>query len=157
VFTSGWERQMGGGGVKRFEPFEMRAYPELREAPSYFLKEAKPFTQMNVRELAGYIDDLRRSGFDVVPLTVQLQRKFSFPVFVLIMALLGLPFAFSMGRRGALTGIAVSLGIAMAFWGTTSLFEALGNLNQLPPAAAAWSPNLLFGLSGLYMFLRIRT
>ena len=61
------------------------------------------------------------------------------------------------GIGGALTGIAVSLGIAMAFWGTTSLFEALGNLNQLPPAAAAWSPNLLFGLSGLYMFLRIRT
>ena len=28
----------------------------------------------------------------------------------------------------------------MAFWGTTSLFEALGNLNQLPPVAAAWSP-----------------
>lgn len=157
VFTAGWERQMGGGGVARFEPFEMRAFSELREAPSYFLKEAKQFTQMNYRELGSYIDDLRRSGFDVVPLTVQLQRKFSFPVFVLIMALIGLPFAFSMGRRGALTGIAVSLGIGMAFWGTTSLFEALGNLSQLPPVAAAWSPNLLFGLGGLYMFLRIRT
>jgi LPS export ABC transporter permease LptF/LPS export ABC transporter permease LptG len=157
VFTSGWEREIAAGGVSRFEPFEARAYPELREPPSYFLKEAKPFTQMNFLELRSYIDDLRKSGFDVVPLSVQLQRKLSFPPFLLIMALIGLPFAFSMGKRGALTGIAVSLGIAMAFWGTTSLFEALGNLNQLPPIAAAWSPNLLFGLGGLYFFLRIRT
>jgi hypothetical protein len=157
VFTAGWEREMGSGGVARFEPFELRAYPELREAPAYFLKEAKPYTQMNFRELGGYIDDLRRSGFDVVPLTVQLQRKFSYPFTVLVMALLALPFAFSMGRRGALTGIALSLGIAMAYQMTASLFEPLGNLNQLPPIAAAWSPNLLFGLYGLYMFLRIRT
>ncbi len=140
-----------------FEQFEMRAYPELREPPSYFLKEVKQTTQMNYTELRSYIDDLQKSGFDVVPLAVQLQRKFSFPLFVPIMALIGLPFAFSMGKRGALTGIAVSLGIAMAFWATTSLFEALGNLNQLPPVAAAWSPNLLFGLGGLYFFLRIRT
>jgi len=33
----------------------------------------------------------------------------------------------------------------------------LGNLNQLPPVAAAWSPNLLFGLGGLYLFLRVKT
>ncbi|MSO21006.1 MAG: YjgP/YjgQ family permease [Acidobacteria bacterium] len=187
VFSSGWERDfreppldisagMSGAGEAsgvaeapgaaeapgmidsvHFEQFEMRAYPELREPPAYFLKEVKQTTQMNSTELRSYIDDLQKSGFDVVPLAVQLQRKFSFPLFVPIMALIGLPFAFSMGKRGALTGIAVSLGIAMAFWATTSLFEAIGNLNQLPPIAAAWSPNLLFGLGGLYFFLRIRT
>jgi LPS export ABC transporter permease LptG/LPS export ABC transporter permease LptF len=157
VFTSGWERDISTSGVNRFEQFEQRAYPELREQPSYFLKEAKPSTQMNFLELRSYIDDLRKSGFDVVPLAVQLQRKFSFPSFLLIMTLIGLPFAFSIGNRGALTGIAVSLCIGAAFWGTTSLFETLGNLNQLPPFAAAWSPNLLFGLGGLYLFLRIRT
>ena len=112
---------------------------------------------MNFLELRDYLGDLRKSGFDVVPLSVQWHKKFSFPVFALIMAFIGLPFAFSIGKRGALTGIAISLGIAIVFWATDSLFEALGNLNELPPLAAAWSPNLLFGLGGLYLFLRIKT
>ena len=33
----------------------------------------------------------------------------------------------------------------------------MGNLNQLPAAMAAWSPDILFGLAGTYMLLRIRT
>jgi lipopolysaccharide export LptBFGC system permease protein LptF len=150
-------RELTSQSVERFEEFPVRFFPEFHEPPSYFLKEVRQSTQMNVLELRGYLQDLQQSGFDVVPLSVQWHRKFSFPLFALIMALIGLPFAFSMGRRGALTGIALSLGIGIVFWATNSLFEALGNLNELPPVAAAWSPNLLFGLGGLYLFLRVRT
>jgi len=157
VFEEGWERVLRPGSVEDFHQFPVRFFPEFREPPSYFLKEVRQYSQMNFFELREYLGDLRKSGFDVVPLSVQLHRKFSFPLFTLIMALIGLPFAFSIGKRGALTGIAISLGIAIVFWATNSLFEALGNLNELPPIAAAWSPDLLFGLGGLYLFLRLRT
>jgi LPS export ABC transporter permease LptF/LPS export ABC transporter permease LptG len=157
VFEEGWERTLRRDSVATFEQFSVRVFPEFREPPSYFLKEVRQSTQMNFFELRDYVGDLKRSGFDVVPLSVQMDRKFSFPLFALIMALIGLPFAFSIGKRGALTGIAIAIGIAVAFWATDSLFEALGNLNQLPPVAAAWSPDLLFGLGGLYLFLRVRT
>jgi lipopolysaccharide export LptBFGC system permease protein LptF len=157
VFEDGWERALRPGSVENFEQFPARVFPEFREPPSYFLKEVRQSTQMNFPELRDYVGDLKKSGFDVVPLSVQLYRKFSFPLFALIMALIGLPFAFSIGKRGALTGIAIAIGIAIVFWATDSLFEALGNLNQLPPIAAAWSPDLLFGLGGLYLFLRVKT
>jgi len=157
VFEEGWERALRPDAVQEFQQYPVRFYPEFHEPPSYFLKEVRQYTQMNFFELRDYLEDLQQSGFDVVPLTVKLHKKFSFPLFALIMALIGLPFAFSIGKRGALTGIALSLGIAIVFWATDSLFEALGNLNELPPIAAAWSPNLLFGLGGLYLFLRVRT
>ncbi|OFW00514.1 MAG: hypothetical protein A3G20_08510 [Acidobacteria bacterium RIFCSPLOWO2_12_FULL_59_11] len=157
VFQEGWVRELHKNSVQEFQQFQVRLFPELREPPSYFLKEVKQSTQMNFLELRRYLQDLQQSGFDVTLLSVQFYKKFSFPVFALIMALIGLPFAFSIGRKGALTGVAVSLGIAMIFWGVNSLFEALGNLNELPPLVAAWSPNLLFGLGGLYLFLKIRT
>jgi len=157
IFEEGWVRELRPHSVETFEQFPVRFFPEFREPPSYFLKEVRQSTQMNFLELRAYLEDLQQSGFDVVPLSVQLHKKFSFPLFALIMALIGLPFAFSMGRRGALTGIALSLGIGIVFWATNSLFEALGNLNELPPIAAAWSPNVLFGLGGLYLFLRVRT
>ena len=58
------------------------------------------------------------------------------------------------GRRGALTGVAVSLLIAVVYWATASLFENMGNVSQLPPALAAWSPDVIFSLAGGYMVLK---
>jgi len=74
-----------------------------------------------------------------------------------VVALIGIPFALTTGRKGAITGIAASIGIAIVYWASTSLFEAMGNLSQLPPVVAAWSPDVLFGLGGVYLFLRVRT
>ena len=54
-------------------------------------------------------------------------------------------------------GIALSFGIAIVYWMVSGLFEALGSLNELPPIVAAWTPNLIFGLGGLYLFLKIET
>src|SRR6266481_5022344 len=61
------------------------------------------------------------------------------------------------GSRGAMTGIGVSIGIAMAYWGVGKLFEQIGNANQLPPGLAAWSPDVIFALAGTYLLLRMRS
>jgi lipopolysaccharide export LptBFGC system permease protein LptF len=73
------------------------------------------------------------------------------------MALIAVPFGFLVGRRGAMTGIGVSIGIALAYWGTGILFEKLGDVNLLPPSMAAWSPNAVFSLAGLYLLSRLRS
>jgi lipopolysaccharide export LptBFGC system permease protein LptF len=33
----------------------------------------------------------------------------------------------------------------------------MGNLSQLPPSVAAWSPNIVFGMIGGYLILRMPT
>ncbi len=112
---------------------------------------------MNFYELQDYIADLQRSGFDTVALQVALQKKFSVPLFALIMAMVSIPFAFLTGNRGAMAGVGLSLGIAIAYWSVGQLFEQVGNLNQLPPGIAAWSPDVIFSLAGLYFLARMRT
>jgi lipopolysaccharide export LptBFGC system permease protein LptF len=37
------------------------------------------------------------------------------------------------------------------------LFEALGNVSQLPPTLAAWAPDLLFGFVGGYLMFKVNT
>lgn len=112
---------------------------------------------MNYEELTRYIGELEQSGFDVVRLRVQLQEKFAFPLITFVMAILAIPFALTTARRGALTGVAVALGIAVAYTIVSSLFEAMGNLSQLPPLLAAWSPDLIFALVGGYLVLKVPT
>jgi lipopolysaccharide export LptBFGC system permease protein LptF len=56
-----------------------------------------------------------------------------------------------------MAGVGVSLGIAVAYWAISRLFEQFGNVNQLPAMLAAWSPNLLFALVGLFLMTRMKT
>jgi len=157
ILEDGWSRDFAGDRVVTYSPFSVATFAELTEPPPYFKREVKTSEQMSAIDLRGYIRELSQSGFDVVRLSIQLYRKFSYPVMTLIVGLIGIPFAFSMGRKGALTGVALSIGIAIVYWSSSSLFEAMGNLHQLPPAMAAWSPDVLFGLSGIYFLLRIKT
>jgi Lipopolysaccharide export system permease LptF/LptG len=66
-------------------------------------------------------------------------------------------FALSGGKKGAITGIAVAVGIAAFYIVVQRSFEAMGNLGQLPPALAAWSPDLIFTWIGGYLILKVPT
>lgn len=157
IFQNGWARNIRGVEEMAVVSFQATTFQELDEPPSYFLKEVKQDKQMNFHELDRYIQDLRQSGFDTVKLRVQLHKKFSVPLFALIMAMISVPFGFLVGNRGAMAGIGVSIGIAIVYWGTSQLFEQMGNVNQLPPALAAWVPDGLFSLAGAYLLLRLRS
>jgi LPS export ABC transporter permease LptF/LPS export ABC transporter permease LptG len=157
VLENGWVRDLSGDRVTSYMPFSVAKFDEVSEEPQYFKKEVKPSAQMSAWELRRYINDLAQSGFDVVRLSVQFYRKFSFPLIAFVVALIGVPFALTTGAKGALSGVALSIGIAIVYWSASSLFEAMGNLSQLPPLVAAWSPDVLFGLGGVYLLLRVRT
>jgi LPS export ABC transporter permease LptG/LPS export ABC transporter permease LptF len=157
VFENGWQRTFSGETVASFQPFTRTTFPEIREQPSYFKKEDLQSQEMNYGELSRYISDLKQSGFDTKRLAVQLSRKIAYPLITLVMAILAVPFALSMGKRGGLAGIATAIGLAIAYWVVDGLFGAMGNVNTLPAFLAAWSPDLLFGIAGAYLLLRTPT
>ena len=157
VYEQGWERTLNGSAIDNYRRFDVATYPELAETPGYFKKEVKQSSEMSYEELRQYIHDLEQSGFDVVRLRVQLQKKIAYPLITLVMAGLAIPFALTTGKRSALTGVATAIGIGVVYWTISGLFEAMGNLSQLPPGVAAWSPDLLFGFIGGYLILRMPT
>jgi LPS export ABC transporter permease LptF/LPS export ABC transporter permease LptG len=157
VFDSGWERTFAGETIASYRPFTVTTFPEIKEQPSYFKKENLPSQEMSYNELSTYIDDLKQSGFDTKRLSVQLNKKIAYPLITLVMAILAIPFALSMGKKGSLTGIATAISLAITYWVVALIFESLGNVNTLPAALAAWTPDLLFGITGAYLLLRTPT
>lgn len=157
VFEQGWVRTLTATQVQDYKTFDVRTFADVDEPPSYFKKEVKQYSEMNFDELKAYIRELEQGGFDVVRLRVQLYRKLSFPLITLVMSMLAIPFALSAGRQGALRGVATAIGLAVVYWVTSGLFDAMGNVNQLPAALAAWSPDLIFGLAGGYFILKVPT
>jgi LPS export ABC transporter permease LptG/LPS export ABC transporter permease LptF len=157
IFENGWVRTFSGETIASYEPFVLTTFPEIKEEPQYFKKEDRQSQEMSFGELSSYISDLRQSGFDTKRLSVQLDRKLAYPAIAFVMAILGMPFAFSTGKRGGVAGFAVAIGIAVLYMGTASLFEAMGNVSALPPSLAAWSPDILFAIAGSYLLLRTPT
>ncbi len=90
-------------------------------------------------------------------LQVELYNKIAFPVVSLVMALVALPFAFRLGRQGALYGIGLSIMLGIVFLVVFVFFTTLGQVGALPPAVAVWSPSAVFALFSAYLFLGVKT
>lgn len=157
VWEQGEARNICGEIECGVQNFTATTFGEIAETPDDFLKYVKQNEQMNYTELANYIKSLQDAGFDTVKLHVQYYKKFAVPVFALIMAMISVPFGFLVGNRGAMTGIGVGMAVAMAYLATGLLFDQFGNVNLLPAAVAAWAPDALFSVAGLYLMLRMRT
>jgi LPS export ABC transporter permease LptG/LPS export ABC transporter permease LptF len=158
VLEDGWirdfEKNRGG-----FQSFKKQAFA-FPEPASYFEKEIfepKESSKMTYLDLKNYIDYLRQSGYNATELQIQLYMKISFPLSCFVMALIGIPFSFSMGKKGAFFGITASIAIAITYWGIFRIFEQMGAYGMLAPLLAAWAPNVLFASAGLALLLTLKT
>lgn len=155
-----WVRDFAHGAIVRYERLPaVISLPELTESPAYFNPDrwGKQAFQMSWRELRNYIEGLHRAGFDVAGLTVQWQKKIAYPLMAPVSMLLAIPFAFLVGTRGALGGVALGVAIGITYWAMAALLEAMGGVGQLPPLLAGWSPNIIFFFLGLYFFFKMQT
>ncbi|HEX3581489.1 MAG TPA: LPS export ABC transporter permease LptG [Thermoanaerobaculia bacterium] len=157
VFTNGWVRSFLDNGESTYAPIVTPLELYYKETPDDFETELRTPDQMTYAELSRYIDTIRRSGYSAEQLTVKLYTKTSWPVLSLVMALIALPFAFKIGKRGALYGVGIALILGITYWMVFAIFTKFGEVGNLPPLLSAWSANILFSIAAIYMFLNVET
>lgn len=157
VFSRGWARTFSGSFRIKFEQFDEPRIVHYPETPSYFDSEIRPPDQMGYRELKEYIEEMNESGQPEPELLVSLYQKVAYPVISLVMALVALPFAFRLGRQGALYGVGLSVILGFVFMAIFAFFTKLGEAGALPALVAVWSPGTVFAILSVYLFLGIRT
>jgi LPS export ABC transporter permease LptF/LPS export ABC transporter permease LptG len=153
----GWIRTFTGGSDSLFLAPPGRfllAAPEASESLAAIRADPR---QMTLAQLARFIAARRRAGGDVAELATSLQQKPASAVSVLILTLVGLPVAFRFGRRGAVAGVGAAILLGLAYFFATGLFLKLGEGGALPPAAAAWSADVLFGLGAAWGLTGVQT
>jgi LPS export ABC transporter permease LptG/LPS export ABC transporter permease LptF len=158
ILENGWIRDFRPGH-QGFQRISKTSIP-IKEKSSYFQKEVfapRESAKLTYLELKKYITYLMNTGYNATDLQVELYKKTAFPLSCLVMSLVAVPFSFSMGKRGAFYGIAISIFIAIAYWGVSGLFEKMGSYGLLIPFLSAWAPNILFGAAGLALLFTIRT
>ena len=82
---------------------------------------------------------------------VEIHKKLSLPVAILVFILIGAP----LGIKSGSGGIGMSGGLSVAFFLIYWIFliggEDLADRGFVPPWVAMWTPNMLLGLAGIYL------
>jgi lipopolysaccharide export system permease protein len=129
--------------------------PEVDVTPQDFIKSAKKPLSMNYFELRDYISRLKKIGEKVSRELVQLHLKISFPFANLIILLFCVPLVTASSRsRGR--GLIFGLGLLVCFLYLSALriCQSLGYNEILSPLAAAWLPNLVFLIIGIFFVIK---
>jgi lipopolysaccharide export LptBFGC system permease protein LptF len=157
AFEDGWMRSFTDDGKSTFSPIREPLALFYPETPEDFATEVKPPDQMTYAQLRRYITILRESGYAAEELAVKLYAKTSWPAISIVMALIAMPFAFKMGKRGALYGIGLALILGIVYWMVYAVFTKFGEVGNLPPLLSAWAANVMFALGAVYMYLHVET
>jgi lipopolysaccharide export LptBFGC system permease protein LptF len=88
----------------------------------------------------------------LAPFRTHLQYRLSLPWTCLVVVFIAAPLGIGFSRRGVLSSVAASIVLVFihAFL-CTNLFLALGEGNHIPAWTAAWTPNAIFAVVGLYL------
>jgi len=107
---------------------------------------------LSVPELRDYLQF--NADFPVTllaPFATHLEYRLALPWTCLVVTLVAAPLGVGYSRRGILSSVAAAILLVFAMNFATHLFLALGEGSRISALAAAWTPNLIFGVIGLVL------
>ncbi|MDD5437030.1 MAG: LptF/LptG family permease [Candidatus Omnitrophica bacterium] len=124
----------------------------IKERPRDFAYKDWHSEYMSYADLKNYIKNFRGVSTKLVRgLMVDLYQKVSFSVISLIIILIGAPFALITTRGGVMIGMGMSIAIGLLYYASMAISVAFGKAGILPPIAAAWIGNIIFGIIGIHL------
>jgi LPS export ABC transporter permease LptF/LPS export ABC transporter permease LptG len=157
LLSGGWTRTFSEDGASLFLRNSGPSFVDAPEAARAFLAGRADPRQMNSVELARFIRIRRAAGADVSAIATGLYQKSSVALAPLLLTLVGLPFAFRYGRRGAVAGIGIALLLGLVYLLLGAALVKGGETGSLPPLLAAWGTNVFFSLGAGWGLLGVRT
>lgn len=157
TLEEGYLRTVGPEGEERTLAFDRLRLPGLTETPEDLMAEPKDAEEMGYEEVSRFIDAIERSGGDAASLRVERAQKLAVPLAVIVIVLFGAPLVTSNDRGGTAWGVGVSLGVTIVYMLLFRVGKAVGSSGAVDPVLAAWAPNLLFLVAGVWLLARVRT
>ena len=142
-------------GPPRWEPaIEMANWDET---PRLFLEEIR---DRDYRSALGLIKFLRNnrgiSPEEAARIRVDIHSRIALPFSCLLVTLIGIPFGYHTGRKGALIGVLLAILLFFAYYFLIHFSVWLGKKGLIAPWLAGWMPNLLVLGVGGGLLRRIR-
>jgi LPS export ABC transporter permease LptG len=106
--------------------------------------------------LAGLLSRIRFQETQISSFMVEVYKKYSLPIACIVFILFGAPLGIMAKRGGITIGASYSLIFFIVYWALLIWGEALADKCKISPVTAMWSGDILIGLCGLVLLLRVR-
>ncbi|HTT71078.1 MAG TPA: LptF/LptG family permease [Anaeromyxobacteraceae bacterium] len=148
------ERTFHDDGSIALDVTPRRTYRFEEDPGAFALRPGRP-SQLRRRVLGQQIALRRRLGLPAQDFVMEWHHRLSYPLAAVPAGLVALGLALRRERRGHITAALLeAVGVSLVFWAVQGLFWSLGIAGRLSPAMAAWVPDGLFLLVGLFALRR---
>ncbi len=113
----------------------------------------KGSADMTVRELYRNIRKAEVKDDKHRDMIIELNKKFAVPFSCLVFGIAAIPLGIVSRRSGKSRGFTVGLFVVAAYYTLLLAGEAFGETGKIPPTVAVWSPNIIMGTLGIYLFV----
>lgn len=125
----------------------------LQTRDLYSIKEE--FEEMDLFEIHNHIKDLEMKGADnTLPYRIEMHKRLASPAAIIILTFIGA----ALSSRKIRGGIGLHLGIGITITFTYIIFMEFSRVFALSgvisPALAAWLPNIIFSIIGIYFLVK---
>lgn len=136
---------------------ELHASPKMLRIEKRLALDRYDLAYLSIAQLRERIATMPAASGAPVRLAVVYHAKWSEPFTILVVALLAIPGALSIERRGPVRGVVLCVAACAAFFAMRQVGLALGRGGALPPALAAWGAHLIAAGVGVIWLRRAPT
>jgi lipopolysaccharide export system permease protein len=110
--------------------------------------------EMGIREILQRLKRTPEAGTNNNEVAVELMERFSIPIAVFLMGLIGVPLGAQIKSGGRLVGVVVSLLIFLVYYLSLVGMRNIGETGKLSPFVAPWIPVLFLAAIGVFLMRR---
>ncbi len=126
--------------------------------PGDFIAKDTRYEQMNLKAFKEYIQKNQMLGKNTLKDQIKYDMRFASVFSHIIVMMIGIPFALGLGKRfGKIISFTFALIFSFIYWTLQGFALTLGEHQVLSVGLAAWLPNVIFCIIGLYLLSRIKT
>lgn len=142
VFYEGVERTFSEGRAAE-TPFAKKS-SDLDIAPRHLVPRTTNPDEMSLREMRVYAERISQLGIPRREFEIAAHAKVAYPFVNFVICALGIPVALRLRRSAKAVSFVAALVCSFLYLWLIEVSRALATGGVMPPAVAAWAPNLLF-------------
>jgi lipopolysaccharide export system permease protein len=147
IFTT--DKKLESARTVRFSTYKLTIdASDLMASASSRVKGRK---EMGIQEILQRLKSNPEAGTDNNEIAVELMERFSIPIAVFLMGLIGVPLGAQIKSGGRLVGVVVSLLIFLLYYLSLVGMRNIGETGKLSPFVAPWIPVLLLAAIGVFL------
>lgn len=138
------------GRVERIIKFDEETL-NVEKNPESISREQKDEKDMTISELRQHIAVLKREYVAAGVYEVELYQRIAIPMASFVFAMIGTPLGLAPHRSSSSIGLGLSIIIIFIYYILLTIATALGQGGGIHPLIAAWIPNIIGVVAGIYL------